>query len=206
MKKILILPPLLFIISGCAGFIAGKYGVKKETDKFNSNETKIIMTGGVIDLDYLGIVANQAEFNPLVIRSQNNKIIETAIVFTFENNTTYTNDSWLNINQGDTAIFLLNGGSEKITLTAVKGDFDYSVTLPQSTVYTTKYDSGIFPITPDQLKMIACANSIEIRVSGSSSSVDFPRKPNNHLLPSFLSNYRTFYENEVKPYLKPVTR
>jgi hypothetical protein len=97
---------------------------------------------------------------------------------------------------------LLNNGADKIKLKAIKGNIDYSVSAPQNTVYTTHYDQGIFSITPEQLRQIGNASSVEVRVSGATSYIDFPRKPNNHVVKSFLPNYKTFYETEVQPYLK----
>ena len=190
------------VISGCAASVASIYGTKQETDKFNNNQTRVTMTGGVIDADYLGIVANAAEFNPFVVRAQDNKIVAIGILFNFENNVTVTGGKWLNINEGSTATFLLNNGANKTELTAVKGDIDYSVTAPQNTVYTTHFDRGVFSITTDQLKQIATASSVEVRVSGVTSYIDFPRKPNNHVVKNFLPNLKKFYETEVQPYLK----
>lgn len=202
MKHFFLSLAVLLIVSGCAASMASMYGVMQETDKFNNNQSRTTMTGGVIDADYLGIVANAAEFNPFVLRSTDNKIFATGILFTFENTSAVNSSKWLNIREGSTATFLLNNGTEKIALTAVKGDIDYSVAAPQNTIFTTKYDSGVFAITPDQLKQIANATSIEVRVTGASSYIDFPRKPNNHLVDNFLPNLKKFYETEVQPYLK----
>jgi len=190
------------LVAGCAASVASMYGTKQETDKFKNNQTRVTMTGGVIDADYLGMVSNAAEFNPFVIRSQDNKVVATGILFALENNVTITREKWLNINEGSTAIFLLNNGADKIELKAVKGDIDYSVTAPQNTVYTTHFDRGVFSITPDQLKHIANASSIEVRVSGATSYIDFPRRPNNHVVEKFLPNWKKFYETEVQPYLQ----
>jgi len=200
MKKFVSGMIVSLVVLGCAASVASKYGTKEEIDKFNDNEKRISMTGGVIDADYLGIVANAAEFNPFVIRSESNKVIATGILFTFENNVTFSGAKWLNIRKGSTATFLLNNGADKIILKAVKGDIDYSVSAPQRTVYTTHYDSGVFAGTPEQLKRIANASSIEIRVSGETSYIDFPRKPNNHVVKSFLPNLKKFYETEIQPY------
>ncbi len=202
MKNFLSSLIVLLAVSGCAASMVSIYGVKQETDKFNSNQTRVTMTGGVIDADYLGIVANAAEFNPFVIRSQDSKVVATGILFSFENNTTYSGAKWLNIREGSTATFLLNNGAEKIELAAAKGDIDYSVTSPQNTVYTTKFDRGVFSATPDQLKQVANATSVEVRVSGATSYIDFPRKPNNHVVDNFLPNLKKFYETEVQPFLK----
>ena len=201
MKNILSALIVSAVISGCAASVASMYGTKQETDKYHDNQVRVTMTGGVIDADYLGIVANAAEFNPFVIRSEEQKVIATGIQFSFENNTTYSGAKWLNVRKGSTAIFLLNDGDEKIELTAVNGDIDYSVTSPQSSVYTTKFDRGTFSVTPDQLGRIADATSVEVRVVGASSYIDFPRKPNNHVVKNFLPNMKKFYEAEVEPFL-----
>jgi len=189
------------VVSGCAATMARMYGTKRETDKFNDNLTWVTMTGGVIDANRLGIVANAAEFNPLVIRSRDNKILATGILFTFENNVTLARARSLSIREGSTATFLLNNGAEKIELRAVKGDSDYSVTAAHNAIYTTYFDRGVFSITPDQLKQIVNASAVEVRVSGATSYIDFPRKPNNHVVEDFLPSWKKFYEREVQPYL-----
>jgi hypothetical protein len=190
---------VLLVLSGCAASVASMYGVKQETDRFNDNQTRVTMTGGVIDADYLGIVSNAAEFNPFVLRSRENGVLATGIQFSME---AVGTENWLNLKQGSTATFLLNNGSAKVVLSAARGDIDYSVSRPQNIVYTTKVDSGVFQGTPDQLKQIAYATSVEVRVAGASSYIDFPRKPNNSVVGNFLPNLRKFYETEVQPYLK----
>ena len=187
------------LLAGCAASVASKYEVNQEVDRFNDNRTKATMTGGVIDADYLGIVANPASFNPFVVRSRENAILATGIQFSLE--VTGSKD-WLNIREGSTATFLLNNGPDKITLKASQGNIDYSVSRPQNVVYTKRLDSGVFQMKPDQLAKIAYATSVEVRVAGASSYIDFPRKPNNHLVENFLPNLRKFYETEVKPYLR----
>jgi hypothetical protein len=201
MKKVICVLIVSLFVAGCAASVASKYGIKEDIDKFNNNQKRVTMTGGVIDADYMGMVANAAEFNPFVVRSKENKIIATGIFFNFENNVTITKGKWLNLIEGSKAIFLLNNGANKIELTAVKGDMDFSVTAPQRTVYTTHFDRGVFLITPDQLKQIANSSSIEVRVLGATSHIDFPRKPNNHIVENFLPNIKKFYETEVQPYL-----
>jgi hypothetical protein len=184
------------IVAGCASSFASRYGVEKENDQFK-NQTVVTMTGGVIDADYLGIVSNPAEFNPFVVRS-NGKLVATGLKFSLE----ITNGSgWLNIKPGSKAIFLLDGGEEKIELEAAGGDFNYDVSSYSTGVYSTHYDKGVFVIRPDQIEKIANAKSVEVRVSGASAYIDFPRKPNNHVVDNFLPNWRKFYKSEVKPYL-----
>lgn len=188
-------------VSGCVATVATQYGTRQETDKFNNNQTTVTMTGGVIDADYLGIVTNAAEFDPFVVRSQEKKVVATGVQFAFENNVTLSGAKWLTIREGSTAIFLLNNGAERIELKAMKGDIGYSVTAPQNMVNTTHFDRGVFAITPEQLKRIATASSVEVRVSGATSSIDFPRRPNNHVVENFLPNWKKFYETEVQPFL-----
>ena len=190
---------LVVVLTACAAAVAGKYGVKRDVDKFQDNEVRVTMTGGAIDADYLGIVSNPAEFNPFVVRSKEGQILASGIVFTME---TVEGRGWLNITKGSTATFLLNDGAEKVVSEAATGKIDYSVSAPMGTVYTTKYDLGIFPISPSELREIAAAKSIEVRVSGASAYADFPRKPNNHVVDSFLPNLRRFYDEEIAPYAK----
>jgi len=198
MKKTMTILFALLILNGCAASFVSKYNVTEEIDKFNNNEVTATMSGGVIDADYLGIVANAAEFNPFVIRSHDGKIITTGIKFTFE---VVGGSGWLNVRKGSTIKFLINNGSETVIAKAVKGNIDYDVSAPMGTVYTTKYDSGLFYISPEQLRKIAYATTVEVRVSGASAYQDFPRQPNNHLIEDFLPNIKKFYETEVKPYL-----
>ena len=190
------------ILSGCASFVASQYGTKVEIDQFNNNQKKVMMTGGVIDADFLGIVANAAEFNPFVVRSQENKILLTGIRFTFENNTTITQADWLNIRNGSTITFVFNNGSRQI-IQAQHGSVDISYYTDDllGIDYTTKHDQGIFMVSPRELKQIANSSIIAVRVSGKSSSIDFPRKPNNHLIDNFQLNFKMFYASEIKPYL-----
>jgi hypothetical protein len=190
---------LVVVLTACAAAVAGKYGVRSDVDKFQDNEVRVTMTGGVIDADYLGIVSNAAEFNPFVARSKDGKILVSGIVFTFED---VGGTGWLNITKGSTATFLLNEGAEKVVAEAATGKIDYSVTAPQGTVYTTKYDLGVFTLSPQELRKIATAKSIEVRVSGASAYIDFPRKPNNHVVDSFIPNVRRFYDEEIAPYAK----
>ncbi len=201
MKNTLGIIFICLILSGCMASIASQYGTTKNVDKFNNNQTTVVMKGGIIDADYLGVASNPAEFNPFVVRSKDNKIISTGITFTFENNVTLSRAKWLNIRRDSTAIFLLNNGAKKVTLSALKGDIDYSVDSLQNKVYSTHFDKGIFKATPQQLEQIANSNSIEVRVSGSSSSIDFPRKPNYRVVGNFLPNIKKFYEVEVRPFL-----
>ena len=51
---------LVVVVTACAAAVAGKYGVRSDVDKFQDNEPRVTMTGGVIDADYLGMVANTA--------------------------------------------------------------------------------------------------------------------------------------------------
>lgn len=190
MRKFVGLLMLSTLLYGCAAAVASMYGVRKHVDQFADNQLTVVMTGGVIDADYLGIVTDAGQFNPYVIRSNGGKVIETGILFEFENNTILSGDRWLNIRKGSTAIFLLNNGAERVELKALSGEFDVSV-----------HDRGVFVATPAQLRTIAYATSVEVRVSGASSSIDFPRKPNNHVVDNFLPNLRKFYDTEVAPFL-----
>ena len=195
-----VLASLIFIlISGCAASVASKYGTSQDVDKFNSNQTTVTMSGGVIDADYLGIVSNPAKFNPFVIRSANNQILNSGISFSYE---TTNGGGWLNIGRGSTATFLLNGGSDKVVLSAATGDIDFNVSAPQSTVYTKKYDAGVFRASIEQLRKISYASDVEVRVIGASNQVDFPRRPNNKIVKNFLPNFKQFYETEIQPYTK----
>lgn len=187
------------VLAACAAAVAGRYGVKSDVDKFQDNEVHITMSGGVIDADYLGIVANAAEFNPFVVRSKDGKILASGIVFTLER---VGGSDWLNITKGSTATFLLNEGADKVVAEAGTGKIDYAVTAPQGTVYTTKYDLGVFSLSSQELRRLAMTKTIEVRVSGASSQIDFPRKPNNHIVDSFIPNLRRFYEEEIAPYSK----
>jgi hypothetical protein len=196
-KNILSLLAMLLMLSGCIGSVTSHYGVSTRVDQFNNNQSIIRMTGGAIDIDYLGNIANAAQFNPVVIRSTENKILALWFSLFMERTGAW---KWLNIREGSIAIFLLDGGSDKITLQASRGDIDYSVTSTFGGVYSTKYDSGSFRLTPQQLMKIAHARNVEIRVVGESSTIDFPRKPNYHLAETFLPNLKRFYETEVKPY------
>jgi hypothetical protein len=54
------------------------------------------MTGGAIDADYLGIVANAAEFNPFVVRLKSGKVLGSGILFTLE---VTESRGWLNISK-----------------------------------------------------------------------------------------------------------
>ena len=193
----------MLLVAGCAASSTSKYGVEKEVNKFQKNLITVKMKGGVIDADYLGTAANAAKFNPVVIRSQDGKIITTVIEFTLEvtERATGTSYSCLNIRKGSTASFLLNNGADKVVAKAIKGNIDTKVSAPMGTVYTTTYDSGIFYITPEQLKRIAYSDTVEVRVEGPSAYQDFPRQPNNHLIENFLPNFKTFYDTEVKPYI-----
>lgn len=195
MRKIIF---LLFCLLFSACVTDSKYAVEKSADKFNNNEITVSMKGGAIDADPLGIVKG-AEFSPVVVRDQGGKIKALAIYFNYERNTTYTGEDYLNIGFGSSALFLIDG-SEKIELQAGTGDIFFDIDRPLNKTYVEKQDSGIFAITPDQLKKIAYAKDIAVRVSGVSSFKDFPRTPNFHLLKTFLPNIRAFYENEVAPY------
>lgn len=201
MKKLLSVITIFIILSGCMASTVSQYGTTKKTDKFSNNQITVVMKGGLIDADYLGVASNAAEFNPFVVRSKDNKITYTGIFFTFKNNVTLSRAKWLNISEGSTAIFLLDNGTKKVTLTAAKGNIDYSVDALQNTVYTTHYDKGIFSATPQQLEQIANSSSVEIRISGVSSSIDFPRKPNYRIVENFLPNIKKFYETEIAAFL-----
>jgi hypothetical protein len=97
---------------------------------------------------------------------------------------------------------LLNNGAEKVIAEATSGDIDYSVSAPLGTVYTTHYDRGVFLLSPDDLRRVGEAKTIEVRVTGNSAYLDFPRTPNNHVVDSFLPNIKRFYEEEIAPYAK----
>ncbi len=203
MRKMFMVLSTMLLVAGCAASSTSKYGVEKEVNKFNKNLITVKMKGGIIAADYLGTVDNTAKFNPVVIRSQDGKIITTVIEFTLEvtERATGTSYSCLNIRKGSTASFLLNNGADKVVTKAIKGNIDTKVSAPMGTVYTKTYDSGIFYITPEQLKRIAYSDTVEVRVEGPSTYQDFPRQPNNHLIENFLPNFKTFYDTEVKPYI-----
>ncbi|MCT8979910.1 hypothetical protein [Shewanella algae] len=191
---------IVLFVSGCAASYASKYNTITKTDKFE-NQTTITMTGGVIDADYLGIVSNPAELNPFVIKDSANKIIALGVKFSMEQLSTAARGSWLNIGKGSTATFLLNNGNDKLVLVADDGVIDYSVSSGQRQVYVKEFDNGVFGISPEQLKKLADAQSVEIRVKGLNSSIDFPRRPNNSIVKAFLPNLNKFYYQEVQPYL-----
>jgi hypothetical protein len=203
MRKMVMVLSTMLLVAGCAASSTPKYGVEREINKFHKNLVTVKMKGGVIDADDLGTVANAAKFNPVVIRSQDGKIITTVIEFTLEGtgSATGTHAGCLNIRKGSTASFILNNGSDKVVAKAIKGDSDTNVSAPMGTGYATNYDSGIFYITPDQLKRIAYSNTLAVRVEGAAAYQDFPRQPNNHLLENFLPNFKIFYDTEVKPYI-----
>lgn len=185
-------------LAGCAASVAGKYGITHEVDRFSDGYETVTMTGGVVDADYLGIVSNPAEFNPFVKRSHNGKVLLTGFNFSFQEQGA---GRWIGIDKNSTAIFLLDEGRDKVTLKAHDGNIDYSVTAPNRTVYTTKYDSGFFSATADEVERIGLASTVEIRVSGRSRSIDFPRRPNNSITKTFLPNINLFYNAEIRPYL-----
>jgi hypothetical protein len=193
----------MLLVAGCAASSTSKYGVEREVNKFQKNLITVKMKGGAIDADDLGTGANAAKFNPVVIRSQDGKIITTVIEFTLEvtDSATNTSSKCLNIRKGSTASFYLNNGEHKVVTKAIKGNSDANVSASMGTVYTRNYDSGVFYITPDQLKRIAYANTVAVRVEGATAYQDFPRQPYNHLLENFLPDFKTFYDTEVKPYL-----
>jgi hypothetical protein len=203
MRKMFMVLSTMLLVAGCAASSTSNYGVEKEVNKIHKNLVTVKMTGGVIDADYLGTVANAAKFNPVVIRSQDGKIITTVIEFTLEvtESATGTSSGCLNIRTGSTASFLLNNGADKVVTKAIKGNIDAKVSAPMGSVYTTNYDSGIFYITPEQLKRIAYSDTVKVRVEGATAYQDFPRQPNNHLVENFLPNFKTFYDTEVKPYI-----
>ena len=203
MRKMVMVLSTMLLVAGCAASSTSKYGVEREVNKFQKNLITVKMKGGVIDADYLGTGANAAKFNPVVIRSQDGKIITTVIEFTLEatESATDTSSGCLNIQKGSTASFLLNNGADKVVTKAIKGNIDTKVSAPMDTVYATNYDSGIFYITPEQLKRIAYSDTVAVRVKGAAAHQDFPRQPNNHLLENFLPNFKTFYDTEVKPYI-----
>lgn len=191
---------IVLFVSGCAASYASKYNTVTKTDQFE-NRTTTTMTGGVIDADYLGIVSNSAELNPFVIKDSGNKIIALGVKFSMEQVTTTARGSWLNIGKGSSATFLLNNGNDKVELYADGGVIDYSVSSAQRQVYVSEFDNGVFAISPEQLKKLADAQSVEIRVKGLNSSIDFPRRPNNSIVKAFLPNFNKFYYQEVQPYL-----
>ena len=203
MRKMFMVLSTMLLVVGCAASSTSKYGVEREVNKFQKNLITVKMKGGVIDADHLGTVVNAAKFNPVVIRSQDGKIITTVIEFALEvtERATDTSSGCLNIRNGSTASFLLNNGADRVVTKAIKGNIDTKVSAAMGTVYTTNYDSGIFYITPEQLKRIAYANTVAVRVEGATAYQDFPRQPNNHLVENFLPNFKTFYDTEVKPYI-----
>lgn len=200
MKKFVAGLFIVLFVSGCAASYASKYNTVTKTDKFE-NQTTIAMTGGVIDADYLGIVSNPAELNPFVIKDSANKIIAVGVKFSMEQLSTAARGAWLNIGKGSTTTFLLNNGNDKVELYADDGVIDYSVSSGLRQVYVKEFDNGVFGISPEQLKKLADAQSIEIRVKGLNSSIDFPRRPNNSIVKAFLPNLNKFYYQEVQPYL-----
>ena len=113
MRKMFMVLSTMLLIAGCAASSTSKYGVEREVNKFQKNLVTVKMKGGVIDADDLGIVANAAKLNPVVIRSQDGKIITTVIEFTLEvtESATDTSSGCLNIQKGCTACFLLNNGA-----------------------------------------------------------------------------------------------
>jgi hypothetical protein len=203
MRKMVMVLSTIILAAGCAASPVSKYGVQKEVNKFDKNLITVKMKGGVIDAADLGTVANAAKFNPVVIRSQDGKIITTVIEFTLEVTASETGTSagFLNIRKGSTASFYLNNGQDKVVTKAIKGNSDANVSASMGTVYTRNNDSGIFYITPEQLKRIAYANTVAVRVEGAAAYQDFPRQPNKHLLENFLPNFKTFYDTEIKPYI-----
>ena len=203
MRKMLLVLSTILLVAGCAASPISTYGVEKEVNKFDKNLVTVKMKGGVIDADDLGTVANAAKFNPVVIRSQDGQIITTVIEFTLEvtGSAAGTSSEFLNIRKGSTASFYLNNGEDKVVTKAIKGNSNANVSASMGTVYTRNNDSGIFYITPDQLKRIAYANTVAVRVEGAAAYQDFPRQPDNHLLENFLPDFKTFYDTEVKPYL-----
>lgn len=186
----------LLAISGCAASFVSQYGVERDQDKFRENRITVTMKGGIIDADYLGIVARPATFNPFVVRSQDNKVLATGMKFTLAR---AGGDGGLNIRKGSTATFLIDN-SETFEIIAVSGDIDHD-DAAENSVSMTKYDYATFYIDPEKLKRLAYAESVEIRLQGASGYEQFPRLPNRHIVKNFLPNIRTFYEHEVQAYL-----
>lgn len=157
------------------------------------------MKGGVIDVDAFGMATNAAEFNPFVVRSAENKILFICMKFNYER-TGFATQKKLHIEEESTATFLLNNGENKVVLNALKGDARSSTSRYQHTTYHTTEDCGIFFVTPEELKQIAYSKSVEVRVQGRASYMDFPRN-GYHVPPNFIENIKTFYEAEVVPYV-----
>ncbi len=180
--------------------VSGKYEVEKKIDKFNDNQVRVTMRGGIIDVDPIGAASNAAKFNPFIVKSKNGNRISSGIIFSLERVTRGQDIRWLNIRKGDKAIFLLDDGRDKVVLLAETGSFDSKVKNLQGDIYTTYYDLAIYSATPAQIQRIANAAKVEVRVSGMSSYEEFPRQPNYKLYEGFLPNLKKFYETEIKPY------
>jgi hypothetical protein len=183
----------LFFLTGCAASFVSQYNVEKSVDEFNDNNVTVTMSGGAIDVDFIGIVTEPAELNPRIVKNKNNELLYASLVFNLEQN----HLNWLNISKDSQMTLLLNDGKNKIILKANYGDTNYSI----SGATTSKYwDMGSFSISYSDLKEIGLAKNIKIRVSGISSSIDFPRT-NKKIIENLIPNFRTFYDAEVAPYI-----
>ena len=199
MKRIIVLLSVLFLFAGCAAAPRkSEYGTDKKIDALNNDIVTITMQGGLVDATPRGPVSYPVQFNPYVVRSLKGKILSTGIYGTYYVGTEIKQG---NIAVGSPAIFSLDNGSDTIEIKADKVDFAYIETLVMGGIETTKKTMGWFSITPEELKRIAYANTLTVRVIGVSGYLDFPREK-RQLTESFLPNIKHFYDTEIHPFLQ----
>ena len=186
----------IFLLAGCAA----PYHVREATDKFSdpAGPAFYTMSGNAIDYrDPLGAIKT-SELNAYVMRARTTGKILGVGVDLFIVSTSPSGGNWLTVRVGDDLVFLADG--QRIAVKAVSSSIDHSVTGTLGQIYTDRYDYARYPMTVEQLKAIAFAQSIEFKVQGRNGYETFPRT-NFKLLDSFMPNLQRFYSEQIEPFL-----
>lgn len=176
MKKLLILISMIFILGSC---VVPSSFVKTQTDEF-TDSTKQRMESNRLKregfFDTLTVSVNLQKFK------QENITLYSVIV-------EYRDSGWLFIQKGKSLTFLLDN-DQRIILSSDEGSLSRRNIVGHKYSHVT--EEAWYDITPKQIRKIAYANEVKVKIEGRTSYIT------REFCESNIENFRQFYEEYVK--------
>lgn len=194
MKRNVLLFVFIVFIVGCAYPYSSPYIVKNQNDEFADPNVDLIfrtMVGNhIYERDPVGLVPFSELNIEMGIHKKSNKIIAISL---FLKNIRFSARGYsgpLYIRNGDKLIIIAD--TERIILAAKSTKAHFTSKILMGRLDYTYYDMAHYEISKDDLKKIADAKKIKLRVTGSDGSQDY-----SIVNETFLPNISRFYSEEI---------
>ncbi len=194
MKRHFGLIVLVVLIFGCAYPYTSPYLVTNEVDEFTDPNDELVfrsMAGNhIYERDPMGLVPFSELNITMGIHKKSNKIIDSSLFLKNVRSSARGHSIPLYIKDGDKLIIITD--TARIIL-AARSTKTYSKSeILMGRLHYTYFDLAHYAISKDDLKKIAEAKSIKLRVTGSEGNQDY-----SIVNETFLPNLSRFYAEEI---------